>query len=86
MLSSPDRFIRSLLVCTIGLVIFYDMFRFAVDPTKMTLKPLNPALNTYAIGSQSVLSQYDIQTLNKAYSCEGGVTTNGGGNYLVGHT
>jgi hypothetical protein len=30
-----------------------------------------------------VLSQYDIQTLNKAYSCEGGINTNGGGNYLV---
>jgi hypothetical protein len=58
-------------------------FRFAVDRTKMTLIPLSSSVNTAAVGSQSVLSQYDIQTLTKAYSCAGRVATNAGGNSQV---
>jgi hypothetical protein len=59
------------------------IFRFAVDPSKMTLVPLSSSVNTAAVGSQSVLSQYDIQTLTKAYSCLGRVATNAGGNSQV---
>jgi hypothetical protein len=61
----------------------YFVCRFAVDKTKMTLIPLSSSVNAAAVGSQSVLSQYDIQTLAKAYSCAGRVATNAGGNSQV---
>ncbi len=54
-------------------------FRFAVDSTQMTLIPRSTSVNPAAVGSQSVLSQYDIQSLTRAYSCAGRVSTNAGG-------
>jgi hypothetical protein len=45
----------------------------------MTLIPRSTSVNPAAVGSQSVLSQYDIQSLTRAYSCAGRVSTNGGG-------
>jgi hypothetical protein len=52
----------------------------------MTMTPLNSSVDTEYIGSQTRLSSGDIQSLNKAYSCEGRVATFGGGNDQVGLT
>jgi hypothetical protein len=49
----------------------------------MTMTPLNSSVDTEYIGSQTRLSSGDIQSLNKAYSCEGRVATYGGGNDQV---
>jgi len=57
----------------------------AIDGTKMTLIPKSSSVNTAAVGSQTVLSQYDIRSLNKAYSCAGRVATYGGGYSQVLH-
>ncbi len=35
------------------------------------------------IGKATEMSKGDIHVLNKVYSCEGGVSTNGGGNQQV---
>jgi hypothetical protein len=47
------------------------------------MTPLNSSVNTEYIGSQTRLSSGDIQSLNKAYSCEGRIATYGGGNDQV---
>ena len=60
-----------------------NIFRFAVNPSQMTLIPLNPSVNTVAIGSRASLSPNDILSLNKAYSCAASMATNGGGNFRV---
>ncbi len=49
----------------------------------MTMTPLNSSVDTEYIGSQTRLSSGDIQSLNKAYSCEGRIATYGGGNDQV---
>jgi Astacin (Peptidase family M12A) len=61
----------------------YFICRFAVDPTKKTLIPKDSTLSTNNIGSQTYMSTNDVQSLNKAYSCVGTVSTNGGGNVQV---
>jgi hypothetical protein len=50
------------------------------------MTPLNSSVDTEYIGSQTRLSSGDIQSLNKAYSCEGRISTYGGGNDQVGIT
>ncbi len=55
-----------------------------MDDTKLTMTPLNSSVDTEYIGSQTRLSSGDIQSLNKAYSCEGRIATFGGGNDQVG--
>ncbi len=35
------------------------------------------------IGKQNKMSENDIKSLNRAYSCNGRVSTNGGGNFKV---
>jgi hypothetical protein len=60
-----------------------NAFRFAVDTTEMTMIPLDASVDTEYIGSQTKLSQGDIQTLSKSYSCAGRVATYGGGNAQV---
>jgi hypothetical protein len=54
-----------------------------VDDTILTMTPLNSSVDTEYIGSQTRLSSGDIQSLNKAYSCEGRIATFGGGNDQV---
>jgi len=54
-------------------------FRFALDPTQMTLIPRNSSIIINNIGSQSRLSANDVRSLNRAYSCDGKIVTNGGG-------
>ncbi len=58
--------------------------RFAIDPIRMTIIPLNSSVNITNIGSQAVLSPNDVLYLNKAYSCAGRVSTYGGGIQKVG--
>jgi hypothetical protein len=60
-----------------------NAFRFAVETTEMTMIPLDTSVDTEYIGSQTKLSQGDIQTLSKSYSCAGRVATYGGGNAQV---
>jgi hypothetical protein len=50
----------------------------------MTIIPLNSSVKISNIGSQAVLSPGDVLSLNKAYSCAGRVSTNGGGIQKVG--
>jgi hypothetical protein len=51
----------------------------------MIMTPRDSTIKTATIGSQTSLSQYDIQSLNKAYSCKGRVPTYGGGFSQVLH-
>jgi hypothetical protein len=51
----------------------------------MIMTPRDTTIKTATIGSQTSLSQYDIQSLNKAYSCTGRVPTYGGGFSQVLH-
>jgi hypothetical protein len=49
----------------------------------MTLIPRDPSIKPGNIGKPISLSPNDIKSLNKAYSCQGKVATDGGGHYQV---
>jgi hypothetical protein len=55
------------------------VFRYAIDPTQMTLMPVNSSINISNIGNKALLSPGDVLSLNKAYSCAARAYTNGGG-------
>jgi hypothetical protein len=63
----------------------FCLFRGAIDSTQNVIEPKNQLdpwiLN--GIGNQIRMSENDIKSLNKAYSCNGRVSTNGGGNFKV---
>jgi hypothetical protein len=64
----------------------FDIFSSADDPTQHTMKiigTIDPSINVSNIGQQIKMSANDIKALNKAYSCNGIVSTNGGGNFKV---
>jgi hypothetical protein len=57
----------------------FHVFRYAIDPTQMTLIPVNSSINISDIGNKFMLSPGDVLSLNKAYSCAARAYTNGGG-------
>jgi hypothetical protein len=63
----------------------FCLFRGAIDSTQNVFEPNEP-LNQQiidGIGNQIRMSENDVNSLNKAYSCNGRVSTNGGGNFKV---
>jgi hypothetical protein len=63
----------------------FCLFRGAIDDTKNVLDLEVPVSQSIVdlIGLQTKMSENDIKSLNKAYSCVGRVSTKGGGNFKV---
>jgi hypothetical protein len=56
---------------------------FSEQENAMKIRKIDSSIDVANIGAQSVMSKSDIESLNKAYSCDGKVPTYGGGNFKV---
>jgi hypothetical protein len=63
----------------------FCLFRGAIDSTQNVIEPRDQLDQQIidGIGNQIRMSENDKKSLNKAYSCNGNVSTNGGGNLKV---
>jgi Astacin (Peptidase family M12A) len=68
----------------LGAQVYFFFFSFAVNSSRMTLVPRDPALSLYNIGEQARMSDNDVIHINKAYGCQGTVSANAGGYTMVG--